>query len=332
MCWFWHAESVDLLCMPLDHYVSQVHLKQFARPPDSEQLRGYNKRTNATFPCHPEDVCRTQDGSTNQYLEEERVVEEFLKGIEPQYNVALDAIRKDQINVDAVYVMAGFAAYVATCSPGAMRSNSAPLKAVVEATGKRLDAQGEIHPAPDSLGGKSISELIEDGSVQVKIDQKYPQAIGIAQIKGRLSAFGNAQWDVLINEHDESPFFTSDFPVPLEPSDDPRIMNRIVPLAPDVAIRIRPQLDARDTLDLSFPCFSYRRQRLRRNEIRPLNRLIVRGAEQLVFYGDEKDWMLRFIERNRHFRVECNVQQFDAGDGTLMHFGQRIEAYEGWKT
>lgn len=317
--------------MPLDHYVSQVHLKQFAHPPESEQLRGYSKRTGERFPCHLREVCRRKDGNTNEYLNDQRAVEQFLKTIEPRYNVALNAIRGDQIDQEAVYVMAGFVAYVATCTPGAMRSGSAPLKSTVEAMAKIMDQQGEIPPAPDELGGKSISALLNGGSVQVKIDEKYPQAIGIAQIEERVSKFGNAMWDVLINEHADSPFFTSDFPVPLERSDDPRVMNRIVPLAPDIAIRIRPQLDEPDAVDLSFPRFGYQRRRLGVTEVRRLNQLIVRGAEQLVFYGEEQGWMKWFLERNRNFRVECQVTPFETADGTLMQSEQLIAPYDGWQ-
>ena len=65
--------------MPLDHYVSQVHLRQFYSPAlDGKQMYGFRKRDGHVFPCSSKDVCRVQDGSTNEYLLKDRIIEEFL--------------------------------------------------------------------------------------------------------------------------------------------------------------------------------------------------------------------------------------------------------------
>jgi hypothetical protein len=57
----------------------------------------------------------------------------------------------------------------------------------------------------------------------------------------RVNIWGNSAWDIIVNEHDKgSSFFTSDFANGIELSDDPRIINRLMPLAPDLAVRISP--------------------------------------------------------------------------------------------
>ena len=67
----------------------------------------------------------------------------------------------------------------------------------------------------------------------------------------------------------------------------PAILNRIVPLAPDVALRIKPDIAAdQDRVDLSFPNFGYVNRRPGRAELVRLNRSIVRCAEDFVFYRD----------------------------------------------
>jgi hypothetical protein len=43
-------------------------------------------------------------------------------------------------------------------------------------------------------------------------------------------------------DSNDSLFFTSDFPAAIEKTDDLRILNRIVPLAPNLVLRIRPNL------------------------------------------------------------------------------------------
>ena len=89
------------------------------------------KRDLKAFTPAPQSVCRIEDGSTNPYLRNERIVEEFLKRIEPQYNVALANLEADDIDAECVYVIAGFVAYVLVCSPAGMRIQSGPFKSVV---------------------------------------------------------------------------------------------------------------------------------------------------------------------------------------------------------
>jgi len=81
----------------------------------------------------------SRNGSTNAYLLEDRIIEDFLKDIAPRYNESVFALRRGEINQPTIYVVAGFAAYVATCSPAAMRIHSAPFRQAVEATSKILD-------------------------------------------------------------------------------------------------------------------------------------------------------------------------------------------------
>lgn len=97
--------------MPLDHFIPQVHLRNLYSTDDKGRLG-------------TENVCRRPDGSTNLYLHEPRAIEEFLERIEPNYNAALDAVRNRAIEVEHVYVIAGFVAYtfsVRTGGPDGMR-------------------------------------------------------------------------------------------------------------------------------------------------------------------------------------------------------------------
>ncbi len=311
--------------MPLDHYVSQVHLRHFCHPDSEGQLHAIRKSNLKYFPPKPKDVCRIEDGSTNAYLKNDRAIEEFLKGVEPKYNASLAKLRDCKMDSGSIFPIAGFVAYVASCAPAAMRIHSEPLRKVVEDTGNILDKQHKIPKAPEALGNKSYSELIEDGTVQIEIDRKYPQALGIASITTRTSLFGNAQWEVLKNEHTDSPFFTSDFPVAIEVGDDPLVVNQIVPLAPDLALRIIPNKDlARAKPDLFFPQFSCLYQTLDRQDVLKLNRLIVRCAEDAVFYKDERDWISDFITKNRHYRIETITRSIPQAKGNALWFSQRV--------
>jgi hypothetical protein len=302
--------------MPLDHFVSQVHLRNFYSAAEPKRLVAIKMDDLKTFYPWSENVCRRADGSTNEYLEEPRAIEQFLKRIEPNYNAALEALRRREPDAGDVYVIAGFVAYVMSCSPTAMRIGTPHLAATVQSAAELLNAQGLLPPSPDALGNKNLSDLMAEGSVQITIDEKYPQAIGISQIEGRVHIFGNALWDVIFADPADGAFFTSDFPVALGPSHDKRVVSKTVPLAPDVAVCIHPQLRERaKEPDFTFPGFRARFRRLKATEIREVNRTLVRAAETMVFFNRDPEWLLPFVRNNRSFRTDSVVSKIPTPTG-----------------
>jgi len=242
-----------------------------------------------------------------------------LKTIEPKYNDALAKLIGDKIDEQCIYTIAGFVAYVVSCSPTGMRVQSGPLKSSVETAVAMMEARGLIPPPPKVLGGESLVELLGTGTVKVKVDPKFPQAIGISSILRSVALFGNFRWDILLNGFDHSPFFTSDFPAAIEETGDWRIINRIVPLTPNLAVRIRPDLTIdKDRADFSFANFRCRVRNIRQKEAVEINRLIVRCAEDTVFYRDDSAWVRRFIAKNRHYRIEPTTSKQPTRNGCLL--------------
>jgi hypothetical protein len=104
-------------------------------------------------------------------------------------------------------------------------------------------------------------------------------------------------------------------------------VNRIVPLAPDLAVRILPDVTrARTKPDLTFSGFRYRRVRLARTDVSALNRLIVQCAEDMVFHRDAHAWIPRFVSTNRHYRIECVTSRVPHGTGIMNVATQRVVA------
>jgi hypothetical protein len=136
--------------MQFDHYVSQVHLKNFISPALDGKLYAIRKSDLKRFQPRSKDICRIEDGSTNAYLTESRAIEEFLKDVEPRYNASLAKLREDKPDQESIFCVAGFVAYIINCSPAAMRIHSEPLRATLASTATLLDAQGQI---PKSAGG-----------------------------------------------------------------------------------------------------------------------------------------------------------------------------------
>lgn len=313
--------------MALDHYVSQVHLRKFNSPAMDGLLYAIRKSDLKRYPTKSRDVCRIEEGSTNAYLTKDRAVEEFLKDVEPRYDVSLAKLRENKMDQEAIASLAGFAAYIAACSPTAMRLHSGPLKDQLEAAAAILDEQGAIPKAPEILGERSITELLADGTVKFTVDPKYPQAIGIANILHHTSVFGNSPWEILHNHETDSPFFTSDHPMAIEVFDINTPINRIVPFAPDVAVRIKPDIRLSGTKpDMSFAKFGAASRHLKRAEVLEINRLLVRCAEDTVFFRDDRDWIEGFVAKNRSYRIEPVTHKLPHGSGNLLVSTQRILA------
>lgn len=314
--------------MPLDHYVSQVHLKNFYSSALGERMFATKKSDLKSFQCDSRSVCRVENGNTNPHLKDERAIEEFLRDIEPAYNASASKLLETKVDRKTIYTIAGFAAYVACCAPAAMRIDSEPLKGILESTAAVLDGQGLLSKAPPELGSKSLPELLSDGTVHFSVDHKYPQALGIDSILRRVSIWGNSKWEILLNDFANSPFFTSDFPVAIEETGDGRVLNRIVPLTPQLAVRVMPDIAlSREAPDLSFASFRCRSRKLAHHEVVYINRLIVRSAEDMVFYRDNCDWIAGFISKNRHYRIEAICNRIPYGKGFLNAFTQRVVSH-----
>ena len=123
-----------------------------------------------------------------------------------------------------------------------MRLHTKPLADSLEDYAQALDKKGVFPEPPEALGGKSLTELLNSGDLKFTVDKKYPQAFGIRQILEKTSMIGNFTWEVLKNPFDDSPFFTSDFPTTFEKTSDLRVLNRVVPLSPTIAVRVLPDL------------------------------------------------------------------------------------------
>jgi Protein of unknown function (DUF4238) len=315
--------------MALDHYVSQVHLRKFASPQLNGRLHAIRKSDLAQLTPRTKDVCRIEEGSTNAYLVHDRAIEEFLKRVEPKYNDAVAKFRDNRIDQEAVFVVAGFAAYVTSCSPAAMRIFTAPLKSMLETEANLLDRQGVFGKSPPALGGKSITELLADGTVHFTVDEKFPQAMGISSVIQWVSVWGNSPWEILLNPEPDSPFFTSDFPAALELRGD-GIVNRIVPLAPDFCVRIIPDVRLSGAkLDLSFSGFRYRNLKPRRAAVASVNRLIVQSAEELVFHRDDLPWIEGFVAKHRNAQVKTLTERVPYARRFLTHARQRVKRRTG---
>ena len=306
--------------MPLDHYIPQVYLKNFCSLESKDFLLAIRKKDLLKFRPNTKTVCRVKDGSTNPYLQKDRIIEDFLKTIEPKYNKVLKKVTDGNIDEESTYVIAGLISYILTCSPAGMRIRSEQHKTLVIATARKIDAMGILPSPPSELNAKSFSELLSEGKISIKVDPKHPQAVGISLISQLIKAYGNFKWDILINPFENSPFFTSDYPIAIERANNLGIINRIIPLSPWLAVKIRPDLtqDKEKIESLSFHNFRSSFRELKHKEVIAINTILVRCAESIVFYYREHEWIHNFVKHNASFRIELKSKITCTGNGGTL--------------
>ena len=311
-----------------DHYVSQTHLRGWQD--DDELLNAVRKSDLGTFRPKTDRVCGSIDGNTNDYLNDPRAVEDIIRPIECGYARAVETVQLSPDDAESILVLAGWIAYVRTCSPAAMRIAASGLDPIVEEAAKHVDATGVIPPAPSKLGDMSASELLSRGDVKLLVDPKFAQAMGVDDFDERVRAYSNCRWQFLHSDHCDSPFFTSDYPIVSEPAGARHLFNTVVPLSPTLSVRMIPWMDPREVRQAAtLSNFKYAVRGLSRKEVRGINAMIVRAAENIVIYRDAREWVLPFVRKHAAFRTVSRTDRLPTPDGTYIVSRTLIEPLRG---
>lgn len=279
-------------------------------------MYAYRKSDLATFPCDARDVCRIQNGSTNEFLTEQRILEDFLKNVEPKYNRAAQALADEKFGFDEVLVIAGFAAFVLGCSPTAMRLGASSLSKLAATEIELIERMGDLPPPPPELGAASATELVRSGKLTIETDPKFPQGMGISQLPTLAKSLASFRWEIIKNpDSAATPFVTSDFPVATEAPGPPAI--RIIPLRPDLAVRIHPVVRPPSLPD-QLADFRYRVLLANPNAVRGINRSIVQSAENIIFSPLATTGFAKLVKKYAKFRLEMDHVRIPQGTGFLL--------------
>lgn len=292
--------------MALDHYVSQVYLKQFLHQPDKRLLYAVRKSDLKTFTPRTKDVCRTEQGSTNAFLKENRVVEEFLRTIEPAYEPCLVRTMRGTVDMESISVFAGFLAYILTYTPTALRMFDPPVRAALEKVIQNLDGSGKIEPIsvpslPD-WDGKTLSTLKAEGKVRLDIDLKMPQAMATAQMNRITQTLAACDVSIL-RPKGSGRFLTSDFPSVILGHVDGKFAQRFLPLSPFVGLIFHTETFDADRDESKVRFFQVGEARMRQ-----LNFEIIKAAEELVFSHRKFPWLRKSVRSLAHFRTDTFVE------------------------
>ncbi len=310
--------------MALDHYIPQTYLSQFIVEELGSRIFVVRKSDQSTFGAHPKDLCRGDEHNTNKHLLHQRAIEVVLKEIEPHYRQAVNNFRCGKIAANDVFVISGLITSISICSPKGRSLQSGTLRASVEGLIRAGDANGEFPPPPKSLGAASLSEVIENGTIELDIDPRFPQAVGTTNFRELATRFGNAHWEILKTDAKVAPFISSDFPTGFELSPDPRVQNRIFPLAPDIAVRINLNIHERGNTELRFDKFSFAYKKINKDTVRAFNRSVVWCADKLIFCSTNEEWVVRFVRNHRNRKLDTLVDRIPTDEGEYIITRQRV--------
>lgn len=287
--------------MALDHYVSQVHLREFTNT-ETKKLFAISKLDLREFTPSPKSVCAIRDGNTNEYLKEPRLIEHLLERVEPNYPYALNELRSRRCDDIVRETIAGFIAAVSICSPAFNRLCFDGTHKHLSDFAKHLDAKDSFPRFPENsderYSGKSISELLDGGLVKFDIDMNMPKAMATARLINVVRAFLNSHWDVLEN-HTKHKFLTSDYPMVHIPTLSRHWSKKFVPLAPDIGIAvISSKVGIWDgPIEVAHVEVSSH------SRVADLNRYTVFSAEELVFSDMPTSFLRGFVKKHRRMQL-----------------------------
>ena len=171
--------------MAKDHYVARTYLRQFSLDGKEGFVNVIRKKNLERLEAIPVDsICYEKNGSDNHYFPDNpRVVEDYLKLYEPRWAKCVQKVSQGIYTDETKSLMAGYLAYLRTCTPTAMRLGSEGYADFVKYIYDKLEEKE--YSNPDSKYRNVIKTIRKYGGTKIEVDKKYPTAIGITNCNKR---------------------------------------------------------------------------------------------------------------------------------------------------
>lgn len=313
--------------MPKDHYIAQTYLRQFLDPTRKGQLNCYRKPDGTHFTPPTDKVCCEEGWDTNPFFpKDDRVIENFLQVIEPQWTNSINDIHDLPNLPESKYLMAGYLAVMAACSPTAVRLGGKQLSEQTALTAQMIMKQAqekpehfpELKPLPSDI----YNILTQKGGIEAIVDQKYPHALAIKALCDMQWTFFKSHWIVMFNDTDNL-FVTSDFPVCyhyMKPEDT--IATRYVPITPRISILIVPSIEEEDRhmpekID-KWPQTITTLNTIKPQHIPTFNRLVVKSAERLVISSQHTEWLPKIVKKFGDWGMQAKTTRIPVPKGHML--------------
>lgn len=300
--------------MAKDHYVAQTYLRSFKIPGlKSDCVNAWRKSNLEKLTAIPiNSICYKVDWSTNPHFPENpRIVEDFLKQIEPKWPTCVRQLSEDTYDTDTKYLIAGYLAYLRTYTPTAARLGTSHVSSMVGQLYKVIE-HNEFNN-PDSKHREAI-EAVRKHGIKIDVDPSYPKALGLSGIERIQKVYANSPWIVFKNETG-IPLITSDNPLGMYYHDAIHC-DCYFPITPRLALIIHPLHESEprepDTIG-SLKC----------EGVRVFNQLTAQSAEDLVIFDDSQD-----VEKLVHDYHDWRVEALTKNIASLTIHQQRAKKYK----
>jgi hypothetical protein len=303
--------------MPQDHYVAQTYLRAFTAPETPERIHAYRKSDGYYFSPSPAAICKSLNWDINpKYLSPPDALGRWLKIFEPHWAGAVTRLLETHhLSHTDKSLIAGYWAYLSTCTPTWQRVVTGIQQAVLDETYvEGFIAYAEAHPEKYPQAAAYLP-LVKEGSLKLKIDPNYPKAVVTTHLLEHHWCLYHQEWNVVWNNTDE-PFVTSDNPSCFDYEyGGPIHAARYLPLTPRLALWTQPDKLPERGSDAPPARRSLGREATAKF-VRDMNRLIVQSAENIVLSSKARPYLSAWVEKYKNWRVRSSeVIRIPTADG-----------------
>ena len=304
-----------------DHYVSQTYLKHFTGA--NGELVPYYKSGHVVVgkAKSPKSLCYETEGDTNKYFPNTRLLDEFLQAFENPWNKNIAKLEDGYLDPNMKYELSGYIAYLRTCTPTAKRLGQQKISGLSKPMADNIFMSTLEENKKLSDEKKAVlRKEFQDNKIKIKIDRKFAHAQGMLVLIGILNQFCCSRWVVLINDS-STPFITSDNPAVLYYIDNnPQIGQIYIPLKPNMAILIAPDLSNEDPNHEDVKRYDHSQYRfgtIKPPYVEKFNKQIIKSAEKTVIHRCKEDWLKELVKKHRNWRVEAITSYLPTDNGVI---------------
>ena len=218
-------------------------------------------------------------------------IRDFLQKIEPQWNLAVEAIKKKEIE-RYIYHISYFLGYLRALSPTTRKI----LKDLEDFNLKHIILPHSVKMAENSgqISSQQRENLLKEGTLQVSQDEGYIKAASLIRSFETARDLMSGDWIVLENSS-ETDFITCDCPCVLIWDKNPYIACWYVPVTPKISLLIQPNYNHDHPSSIEYREISIE------NEIKNYNGHVIKWADRMVISSEENQEINRLVNQFRNY-------------------------------
>jgi len=298
-----------------DHYVSQTYLKQFIDLSNPGYLNVYRKAyPTKSKPRTPRSICYEPDGDSNPYFPmNPRILDDFLKLIEPQWEKIITEIENEDFNFNNKLLISLYVAYLRSCGFTAKRLGKSLMEEELELFRPFL-AENVRENIEDHENGIDLINGLLSPDIKIVFDRDYVHAFAIKNLVHVGTTYHNLPW-IIIKNNSSKPFITSDNPAILIYYPDKWYPDTYVPLTPTLSILI-PGDPYHKFIGKNLPS---KITIAGVESVEIFNCEIVKFAEDKIISSLKDDWIRDMVQKYRNWRVESVSVKISESDKECLY-------------